>query len=302
MVVLITGIAGYIGSATAAEFLAAGHKVIGIDNLTGTNKKSIEILKNSYNLNFFNIDMSDYTTLNNVVSKFKIDVVFHFAATSAENFTKKDNLMFYENNITNLVKLLRVIDENEIPTLIYPSSILAEAGLQENNAYVKTKIVAENLILDYAKTTPSFNYGILRYSHIAGYYSKIFLGEFEYFSVMKNAARMACGKNPLGRDFVYEADYHFVHIDEVAKINLDMAEKLKMRKNSIFTRIASKNKISVRELIDLFEKISGKKVNLTVAQEDKKTPINIQLDIEEYDIKMSIEDICKNQLEHEANL
>lgn len=301
MIVLITGVAGYIGSATASRFLEAGHKVIGIDNLSGKNKKAIKNIKKYYEIDFYEVDISDYDDLEDVVSRFKIDMVFHFAASTNENFSKKDNLTFYENNIINLFKILKVMKKHKIKNLIYPSSIFAKIGLDNtNDAYVKTKILAENMIQDYARTNPDFSYAILRYCNIAGYYSKIFLGEFEHYSIIKNITRIACGKAELGRNFIYDENYHFVHIDDVVNINLKIADELLAKKENICTTIASKESISVKELINLVEKLSNKEIDLAIAlKSEHKNDLKI-CNLLEYDLEYSIEDICKNQLEHEA--
>lgn len=301
MVVLITGVAGYIGSATATRFLEAGHKVIGIDNLSGKNKKAIKNIKKYYEIDFYEVDISNGNALEDVVSRFKIDMVFHFAASTNENFSKKDNLTFYENNIINLFKVLKVMKKHKINNLIYPSSIFAKIGLENtNDAYVKTKILAENMIRDYANTNPDFSYAILRYCNIAGYYSKIFLGEFEHYSIIKNVTRLACGKAELGRDFIYDENYHFVHIDDVVNINLKIANELHEKRQNICTTIASKESINVKELVALIEKLSKKDINITIALKNEHKHEEKFCNYLEYELEYSIEDICKNQLEHEA--
>lgn len=301
MTVLITGIAGHIGSATAAEFLLAGHKVIGVDNLSGKNSKSIKMLKKYFEVDFCEVDVKDYEAMLNIFKQNNIDVVFHFAATSAENFTKTDNLLFYENNVINLFKLLKAMQESNTPTLIYPSSIFAELGLDADSPYVRTKIAAENMIEDFADSNEGFNYGILRYCHVAGYYSKVFLGEFEYYSIMKNAARVACGKIELGRDFTYDEYYRFVHIDDVAEFNLKIAEELHANGENVMVTVASKDRISVVDLIKTFEELSGNEVNLTVALKNEKINDESRFKLIEHKLKYSIKDICKNQLDHESH-
>ncbi|MBZ7977018.1 SDR family NAD(P)-dependent oxidoreductase [Campylobacter sp. RM12637] len=301
MVVLITGVAGYIGSATASGFLEAGHKVIGIDNLSGKNKKAIKNIKKYYEVDFYEVDISNSEALEDVMSRFKIDMIFHFAATSNENFSKKDNLTFYENNIINLFKLLKAMKKFKVKTLIYPSSIFANVGLENTcDAYVKTKILAENMIQDYARSNPDFSYAILRYCNIAGYYSKIFLGEFEHYSIIKNITRIACGKSELGRDFNYDENYHFAHIDDIVNINLKVASELYTTKENICTTIASKESISVENLIKLVEKLSKKEIDITIALKNDHCDKIKSCNLLKYELEYSIEDICKNQLEHEA--
>ena len=99
--ILITGAAGYIGGTFAYEALKRGHKVIGFDNFSNSNKKNINLIKKSFPeyFTFYEIDLLD----NNLLEKFKrhadIHSVFHFAALKSVPESEKNPDLYIKNNI-----------------------------------------------------------------------------------------------------------------------------------------------------------------------------------------------------------
>ena len=81
MTILVTGIAGFIGSHLAKNLLKRGESILGIDNLSdyydvNLKKDRLNNLKTYKNLTFENIDISNYDDLEKVIKKYKISKVF----------------------------------------------------------------------------------------------------------------------------------------------------------------------------------------------------------------------------------
>ncbi len=76
--VLITGVAGFIGSHLAERFLSEGFQVLGIDNFITGSKKNIEFLKNNPNFQFIEHDVSNYIDIDG-----RIDYILHFASPAS---------------------------------------------------------------------------------------------------------------------------------------------------------------------------------------------------------------------------
>ena len=76
MKVLITGVAGFIGSQVARRFIEEGHKVIGIDNLSGGSIKNIP-----NEVDFHNIDLVDASKFSKLPQDSQI--ILHLAGQSS---------------------------------------------------------------------------------------------------------------------------------------------------------------------------------------------------------------------------
>jgi len=83
--VLLTGGAGYIGSHTAVECLAAGHEVTVFDNLSNSSVKSLERVAQIAGrpVTFVQGDIRDRTALRRLFADHAIDAVVHFAGLKA---------------------------------------------------------------------------------------------------------------------------------------------------------------------------------------------------------------------------
>lgn len=127
MNVLITGIAGLIGSNLADHLISKGIDVIGIDNLSGgyyeyINKKAI----------FYNSDITEHTkTLNEIFNAHKIDYVYHLAAYAAEGLSPFIRNFNYRSNLIATTNILNECIKHKIKRLIFTSSM---AVYGNNNA------------------------------------------------------------------------------------------------------------------------------------------------------------------------
>ena len=111
---LVTGGLGYIGSHTVIELLKLNKKVIIIDNLSNSKKKTTLKIKkiSKKNFLFFAMDIRS-KKLDYIFKKYKINLVIHFAGLKAVNESIKNPLMYWENNLVSSINLLKVMKENE---------------------------------------------------------------------------------------------------------------------------------------------------------------------------------------------
>ncbi len=120
--VLITGVAGLLGSHFSRYLLDKGYEVIGIDNLSGGYKEYIDqrMVKSK---RFYNIDLVDSTSLNRIFKKHKPDYVYHFAAYAAEGLSPFIRNYNYTNNVISSINIINNCIKYDIKKLIYTSSM-----------------------------------------------------------------------------------------------------------------------------------------------------------------------------------
>lgn len=106
---IITGVAGFLGSALAQELCKKGHSVVGLDNFLSGTKRNIDYLSNFTNFRFFN---QDICTLDKDFGKSfgKFDVVFNLACPASPKFYYRlghETLMACSIGLANVIELAK---------------------------------------------------------------------------------------------------------------------------------------------------------------------------------------------------
>lgn len=115
--VLITGIAGMIGSVLARYFISKNYLVYGIDNFSGGFVENIPP-----GAVYYNIDICDNKTLKNIFEKDKYDYVIHCAAYAAEILSPFIRNYNYTNNLIGSINIINACINNNVKKLINFSS------------------------------------------------------------------------------------------------------------------------------------------------------------------------------------
>jgi dTDP-glucose 4,6-dehydratase len=109
MRLVITGGAGFIGSAACRRFVAEGHEVLNIDKLTyAANLRSLDSIKDRLNYTFEQADICNKQRIRDVVFQFQPDAVLHLAAESHVDRSIADPSAFIQTNVVGTVSLLEV--------------------------------------------------------------------------------------------------------------------------------------------------------------------------------------------------
>lgn len=116
--VLITGIAGLIGSHFSRYLLDGEYNVIGIDNLSGGYKDFIDD-----RVIFYEMDLINSIKLEDVFRKEKIDYVYHFAAYAAEGLSPFIRNFNYTNNVICSINVINCCIKYNIKKIIFTSSM-----------------------------------------------------------------------------------------------------------------------------------------------------------------------------------
>jgi UDP-glucose 4-epimerase len=119
MRVLITGVAGFLGSRLADCIIEhiPNVEVIGIDNLSGGYKENLHDL-----VEFFPVDILD-DKISEIFSTYRPDYVFHFAAFAAEGLSPFVRSYNYRNNLEATSKIVTECIKNDVTRLIFSSTM-----------------------------------------------------------------------------------------------------------------------------------------------------------------------------------
>lgn len=169
MLILITGIAGFIGSHLGEKLVSIGHTVLGIDNFDPFYPKNFKIenlkqLNNSSQFSFFEEDIRNKVSINNIFESNKIDVVIHLAAKAGIRPSIEHVSEYYEVNINGTLNLLECMRQNGVSKIIFSSS---SSVYGNNNKVPFSEMDAvDHPISPYAATKKSGELLCHVYSHL----------------------------------------------------------------------------------------------------------------------------------------
>jgi UDP-glucose 4-epimerase len=125
MKVLVAGGAGYIGSHTAVELLAAGYDVVVVDNFINSEPFILDNIRkvSGKDFSFAELDVTDKDTLFSFFEKEKdIKAIIHFAALKAVGESGEQPLRYYQNNLETLFTLLAAAETFGVDKMLFSSS------------------------------------------------------------------------------------------------------------------------------------------------------------------------------------
>jgi UDP-glucose 4-epimerase len=172
MKLFIAGGAGYIGSATAAMLVDAGHEVTIYDSLVKGYRAAIPD-----GAKFIQGDLADTAALENALRTRPFDAVFQFAAFIEAGESMREPGKFFKNNFANTVNLLDAMKTTGVEKIVFSSTagIFASSDrpLSEDSpvgpasVYGQTKLMVEQT-LEWYRQVHGLRYAVLRYFNAAG--------------------------------------------------------------------------------------------------------------------------------------
>lgn len=290
--ILVTGGAGYIGSHTAVELQNAGYEVIIIDDLSNSTADSIDGIERITGKRpiFEKLDCNDYPALEALFQKYGgISGIIHFAASKAVGESVQKPLLYYRNNLNSLINLLDLMPKYGVSGIVFSSSCTVYGEPDQNpidetapikpamSPYGNTKQINEEIIADYVKSGADIKSIILRYFNPIGAHPTAEIGELpngvpqnlvpfitqtaigvrQELSVFGNDYNTPDGS--CVRDFINVVDLAKAHVIAIDRMLGNKSED----KVEVFN-LGTGNGLSVLELINVFEKVSGQKLNYKI--------------------------------------
>ena len=284
MTIVVTGGLGFVGAHTCVELARAGHGLVIVDNLANAKPSVLERIRElvpGADVTLVRADIRDAAALDRVFAAGSIDGVIHFAGLKAVGDSISRPLDYYDNNVGGTVTLLLAMARHGIDRMVFSSSaavygeperlpLSEDHRLQAINPYGRTKLIIEQIIADHAAAHASFSHATLRYFNPIGAHGSGRLGEdprgvpsnlFPYVS------QVAAGRLPKLR--IFGGDYatsdgtgvrDYIHVVDLAAGHVAALRYLRESACSITVNLGTGRGYSVLEVLNAFERVTGRKV------------------------------------------
>ena len=269
MRVLVTGGAGYIGSHTLIELMAQGHEVCVLDNYTNATPEVLTHVRSLSNGTMMDVrgDVRDAATLDRVMRDFAPDAVVHFAGLKAVGESQHKPLAYYDVNLGGTLALLHAMDRAGCRRIIFSSSatVYGEPDYlpydeahptRPTSVYGRTKLMAEQVLHDWAAADPARSAVLLRYFNPVGAHGSARIGEDPKDipnNLMPYIAQVDVGLRPALT--VFGDDYDtpdgtglrdYIHVEDLASAHIACLHRLMDGDPGDFTTT-----VGARKLIDI---------------------------------------------------
>ena len=284
MNVLVSGGTGYIGSHTVVELLKKGHDVVIFDNLYNSKIDTLDKIKKitGKDVKFYQADMLKPEELEPIFQENKIDCVIHFAGLKAVGESVAKPLMYYENNLSGTINLVKMMSKYNVKKIIFSSSATvygdpAFIPITEEcpkgvctNPYGWTKHMLEQVLSDLYVADNEWSVVLLRYFNPIGADESGIIGESPNGipnNLMPYIMQVAIGKLPeLG---VFGNDYDtpdgtgvrdYIHVTDLAKGHLCAVDKVVNSTGVNIYNLGTGIGYSVLDIVHAFEKANDIKI------------------------------------------
>ena len=285
MAILVSGGAGYIGSHTCVELLAAGYDIVVADNYYNSCPEALARVKKiaGKDFRFVEADMTDKDAVEKIFAENEdIDCVIQFAAYKAVGESVSKPIEYYSNNLACTLNILDVMRRHNCHNIIFSSSATvygdpASVPIREDfpvggttNPYGTTKVFTERILPDCCHADPELNVALLRYFNPIGAHPSGLIGEDPNGipnNLVPYIAKVAVGK--LEKVHVFGNDYptpdgtgvrDYIHVVDLARGHVAAIKKLEQKPGLFICNLGTGHGYSVLDVINAFSKACGKEI------------------------------------------
>ena len=285
MAILVSGGAGYIGSHTCVELLAAGYDIVVADNYYNSCPEALARVKKiaGKDFRFVEADMTDKYAVEKIFAENEdIDCVIQFAAYKAVGESVSKPIEYYSNNLACTLNILDVMRRHNCHNIIFSSSATvygdpASVPIREDfpvggttNPYGTTKVFTERILTDCCHADPELNVALLRYFNPIGAHPSGLIGEDPNGipnNLVPYIAKVAVGK--LEKVHVFGNDYptpdgtgvrDYIHVVDLARGHVAAIKKLEQKPGLFICNLGTGHGYSVLDVINAFSKACGKEI------------------------------------------
>ena len=285
MAILVSGGAGYIGSHTCVELLAAGYDIVVADNYYNSCPEALARVKKiaGKDFRFVEADMTDKDAVEKIFAENEdIDCVIQFAAYKAVGESVSKPIEYYSNNLACTLNILDVMRRHNCHNIIFSSSATvygdpASVPIREDfpvggttNPYGTTKVFTKRILTDCCHADPELNVALLRYFNPIGAHPSGLIGEDPNGipnNLVPYIAKVAVGK--LEKVHVFGNDYptpdgtgvrDYIHVVDLARGHVAAIKKLEQKPGLFICNLGTGHGYSVLDVINAFSKACGKEI------------------------------------------
>ena len=289
MRILVSGGAGYIGSHTTLQLLAAGHEAVVVDDFSRSKRSVIPRLEAlaGRSIEWQAVDLTDRGATEALVASGSFDAVIHFAGLKAVGESVEKPLEYYRVNLGSTLSLLAAMGRHDVRRIVFSSSATvygehAPVPMKEdfptsaNNPYGWTKVMQEQVLRDAAVADPSLRVALLRYFNPVGAHPSGTIGEDPSGipnNLMPLIAQVAVGRRE--KLMIYGDDYptpdgtgrrDYLHVEDLAAGHVAALDRISRADVPVSTwNLGTGTPTSVTEMIDAFSRACGHALPTEVA-------------------------------------
>ena len=292
--ILVTGGLGFIGSHTAVTLICNNFEVLILDDLSNTSIDMLDGIEKACGKRpyFEQIDLKDKSKVTQLFETYKIDGIIHFAAYKAVGESKEKPLDYYNNNLSSLINLLSVAEDQKyrIPFIFSSScTVYGEPDhlpVAENepiktalSPYGNTKQICEEILADLTKVNANIPVIALRYFNPIGAHASNEIGELSQGTpqnlipfITQSAAGIQGPITIFGNDYPTKdgtciRDY--IHVMDLADAHLVALKHLNNHSDppayEVFN-VGTGKKTSVLEILHTFERVTNVSLRYTIGE------------------------------------
>lgn len=288
--VLVTGAAGYIGSHVCLELLQEGMNVIGLDNLSTGSREALRRVQSLAGRDLQELviaDIGDRATLDACFSKLGITDVIHLAGLKSVAESMSDPISYMQTNVGGTAALLDTMEHHDVRRIVFSSSCtvygdprpeempLTETHpLRPTTPYGRSKLTAEQLLIDVCNAKPTWGAISLRYFNPIGAHESGRIGEDQRdhpTNLLPMVMQVVTGQRSTVT--VFGADYptpdgtcvrDYIHVSDLARAHVLALEAIERGHEAI--NLATGTGTSVLEVLKAVEASVGATVPYDLAE------------------------------------
>jgi UDP-glucose 4-epimerase len=269
--ILVTGGAGYVGSVCCRRLLERGHTVVVIDDLSTGHASAVP-----GGATFHVLDYGDRAGIARLLTQYRIDAVFHFAAKALIPESVSNPGVFFDVNVASSIAFLEVLRRYGVRRFVFSSSaavygtpdsefINEEDPKHPVNSYGESKLMLEHVLQWYASAY-GWTVAAFRYFNASGATQDAGEEHQPETHIIPLLLEVAAGERDLFE--IYGDDYEtpdgtcirdYVHVSDIADAHL-LALKISQRPGMNVYNIGAGKGYSVRDIIAVVQDVTGKKI------------------------------------------